>query len=137
VLDTIKRLSANLTPGDLDHTLERITAAAVEVLPGVHYASITVKHADGAPHGLACLDGLLEVLDLARVVERDRRLVGEQLADDAHVAETADVPRVQVEGTLSGGPGRLEEADAGLGTDACLHRHRGVPAKALVGGEVR
>ena len=31
-LDVLKRLAASLTPGDLDHTLARITAAAVEVL---------------------------------------------------------------------------------------------------------
>lgn len=47
VLDTLKRLSAGLTAGDLDHTLERITATAVEVLPGAHYASITVLRTDG------------------------------------------------------------------------------------------
>jgi hypothetical protein len=63
VLDTIKRLSANLTPGDLDHTLERITAAAVEVLPGVHYASITVKHADGSLGTAAPTDQMLLGLD--------------------------------------------------------------------------
>jgi hypothetical protein len=42
-----RRLSAALTPGDLDHTLAAITAAAVEVLPDVTSASITVLHADG------------------------------------------------------------------------------------------
>ena len=47
VLETLKRLSEGLSPGDLDHTLEQVTAAAVEVLPGVHAASITVRHADG------------------------------------------------------------------------------------------
>jgi hypothetical protein len=47
VLDTLRRVGESLTPGDLDHTLGQITAAAVAVLPGAHYASITVLHADG------------------------------------------------------------------------------------------
>ena len=71
VLDTIKRLSANLTPGDLDHTLERITAAAVEVLPGVHYASITIKHADGSLGTAAPTDQMLLGLDAAQYELRE------------------------------------------------------------------
>lgn len=47
IVDASERLAAALVPGDLDRTLQRITAAAVEVLPEVEYASITVKHADG------------------------------------------------------------------------------------------
>jgi hypothetical protein len=66
VLDTIRRLSANLTPGDLDHTLARITAAAVEVLPGVHYASITVRHADGSLETVAPTDDMLLGVDAAQ-----------------------------------------------------------------------
>ena len=45
--ETARNLAATLTPGDLDHTLSRITAAAVELLPMVTAASITIKHADG------------------------------------------------------------------------------------------
>ncbi|MBW8751242.1 MAG: GAF and ANTAR domain-containing protein [Propionibacteriales bacterium] len=66
VLDTVRRLSASLTPGDLDHTLSRITAAAVEVLPGVHYASITVKHADGRLETVAPTDEMLLGVDAAQ-----------------------------------------------------------------------
>jgi ANTAR domain len=66
VLDAIRRLSANLTPGDLDHTLSRITSAAVEVLPGVHYASITVKHADGRLETVAPTDDMLLGVDAAQ-----------------------------------------------------------------------
>jgi hypothetical protein len=65
-LDVLKRLSASLTPGDLDHTLERITAAAVEVLPGVHYASITVRHADQHLTTAAPTDEMLLGLDAAQ-----------------------------------------------------------------------
>ena len=71
MLDTIRRLSANLTPGDLDHTLERITAAAVEVLPGVHYASITVKHEDGSLETVAPTDQMLLGLDAAQYELRE------------------------------------------------------------------
>jgi hypothetical protein len=63
---TLKRLSAGLTPGDLDHTLARITAAAVEVLPGVHWASITVKHADGRLETAAPTADFLLGLDAAQ-----------------------------------------------------------------------
>jgi GAF domain-containing protein len=48
VLDTLHRLSRSLTTGDLDKTLRGITAGAVEVLPDVDQASITVLHEDGS-----------------------------------------------------------------------------------------
>ena len=66
LLGTLSKLSQSLTPGDLDHTLERITAAAVEVLPGVHYASITVKHDDGRLETAAPTDDFLLGLDVAQ-----------------------------------------------------------------------
>jgi hypothetical protein len=66
VLDTLRRLAEGLSPGDLDHTLERITAAAVAELPGVHYASITVKHADGRLETAAPTDDMLLGLDAAQ-----------------------------------------------------------------------
>lgn len=47
VLRASRRLSESLSPGDLDTTLASITRAAVEVLPDVEFASITVKHSDG------------------------------------------------------------------------------------------
>jgi len=65
-VDVLKRLAASITPGDLDHTLERITAAAVEVLPGVHYASITVRHADGRLTTVAPTDEMLLGLDASQ-----------------------------------------------------------------------
>lgn len=71
MLETIRRLSANLSPGDLDHTLERITMAAVAVLPGVHYASITVKHADGSLQTAAPTDQMLLGLDAAQYELRE------------------------------------------------------------------
>src|SRR4051812_7477739 len=61
-----QRLSKSLTPGDLDHTLSRITAAAVEVLPETEYCSITVMHADGRLETVAPTDDLLWDLDMAQ-----------------------------------------------------------------------
>jgi len=71
LLDTLRRLSEGLTPGDLDHTLEQITAAAVSVLPGVHYASITVRHADDRLQTVAPTDDLLLGLDAAQYELRE------------------------------------------------------------------
>ena len=61
-----RRLSETLSPGDLDHVLRRITAAAVELLPDVDYASITVQRADGTLHTVAPTDDLLCRVDAAQ-----------------------------------------------------------------------
>lgn len=61
-----RRLAEALAPGDLDQTLARITAAAVEVLPEVAYASITIKHADGRLETFAPTDDLLLGIDAAQ-----------------------------------------------------------------------
>ncbi|MEV6415796.1 GAF and ANTAR domain-containing protein [Kribbella sp. NPDC051718] len=66
LLEAARRLSESLTAGDLDHTLGRITAAAVEVLPEVEYASITVKHSDGRLETAAPTDDLILGLDAAQ-----------------------------------------------------------------------
>ena len=65
MVDTARRLAAALKPGDLDQTLRQITEAAVEVIPEVDFASITVRQADGhlttsaATHeGLLTLDAI-------------------------------------------------------------------------------
>lgn len=47
LLDTARRLARSLAPGDLDNTLRRITLAAVEELPQVTCASITIRAGDG------------------------------------------------------------------------------------------
>lgn len=65
-LDVSQRLQAVLTPADLDHTLARITEAAVEVLPDVEYASITIRHADGRLETKAPTDDLVLDLDAAQ-----------------------------------------------------------------------
>ena len=66
MLDASRRLAEALVPGDLDETLDRITAAAVEVLPEVSHASITVKHPDGRLETFAPTHDLLLGLDAAQ-----------------------------------------------------------------------
>jgi len=61
-----RRLAEQLKPGDLDETLRGITAAAVEVLPDVHMASITVRHADGRLETSAPTDEVLYAVDAAQ-----------------------------------------------------------------------
>jgi len=71
LLEATERLSKSLTPGDLDHTLSRITAAAVEVLPEVEYASFTIKHSDGRVETVAPTDELLWGVDAAQYELRE------------------------------------------------------------------
>jgi hypothetical protein len=71
LLEATERLSKSLTPGDLDHTLSRITAAAVEVLPEVEYASFTIKHSDGRVETVAPTDTLLWGVDAAQYELRE------------------------------------------------------------------
>ena len=66
LIEAAGRLVKSLTPGDLDQTLSRITAAAVEVLPQVEYASITVKHSDGRLETVAPTNDLLWGVDAAQ-----------------------------------------------------------------------
>jgi hypothetical protein len=67
VLDVSSKLAHSLTPADLDATLGNITRAAVEVLPQVHYASITVRHSDGSLDSRALTDELLRDLDAKQI----------------------------------------------------------------------
>jgi GAF domain-containing protein len=63
LVDLAQRLAAHLPPGDLDQTLNRITAAAVAVLPHVTMSSISVKHADGSLETVAPTDEVLREVD--------------------------------------------------------------------------
>ena len=82
--DAARRLSKALTPGDLDHTLSRITEAAVEVLPQVGYASITIKHADSSLETVAPTDDLLLEVDTAQYELREGPCY-EAAVDTVHV----------------------------------------------------
>lgn len=84
MLETARKLSVSLTPGDLDHTLSQITAAAVEVLPDVRYASLTVKHADGSLQTVAPTHELLWDVDAAQYQLQEGPCY-EAAVDTAHV----------------------------------------------------
>jgi hypothetical protein len=47
LLDAAQRMTAALKPADVDHTFVQVTAVALEVLPQVHHASISVQHPGG------------------------------------------------------------------------------------------
>lgn len=66
LLEASRRLAEALKPGDIDQTLAQVTEAAVEVLPEVDLASITVKHADGRLETIAPTDEVLRDVDAAQ-----------------------------------------------------------------------
>jgi GAF domain-containing protein len=66
VVAASRRLAEALRPGDLDETLQRITGAAVEVLPGVDHASITVQHPSGRLETYAPTHDVVCPLDAAQ-----------------------------------------------------------------------
>jgi len=84
LLDQAERLWKALTPGDLDHTLGRITAAAVEVLPDTDYASITVLHSDGRLETIAPTDEVLWGVDAAQYELREGPCYGAAV-DAVHI----------------------------------------------------
>ncbi|WP_344215052.1 GAF and ANTAR domain-containing protein [Kribbella sancticallisti] len=84
LIEAARRLAEALTPGHLDHTLARITAAAVEVLPDVDYASITVQHADGRLETFAPTAELLWDLDALQYELREGPCY-EAAVDTVHV----------------------------------------------------
>jgi hypothetical protein len=85
LLDLAQRMARTVTAGDLDHTLRRITLAAVEALPDTDYASITVLHADGRLETIAPTDDLLWGVDAAQYELREGPCYG-AAAEDVHIA---------------------------------------------------
>lgn len=71
IVDVARRLASVLGPGDLDSTLRQITTAAVEVLPEVHYASITIRRSDGRLETVAPTADLLLPVDAAQYELRE------------------------------------------------------------------
>ena len=63
ILEASQALLSRLPAGDLDATLQSITRAAVEVLPQVQYASVTMRHRDGTLDSYALTDDVLIELD--------------------------------------------------------------------------
>jgi hypothetical protein len=71
LVETMRQLSKSLMPRALDDTLSNITAAAVELLPDVEYASITVLHEDGMIETVAPTDDVLLGVDAAQYQLRE------------------------------------------------------------------
>src|SRR4051812_48521607 len=71
LLDISRQLSAALTPADLDKTLANVTAAAVEVLPDVAHASISVLPGDGRLETFAPTAELIRDVDAAQYELRE------------------------------------------------------------------
>lgn len=84
LVDASRQLAAALQPGDLDTTLANITAAAVDVLPDVEAASLTVKHADGRLETIAPTDDKLLEIDAAQYELREGPCY-EAAVDTVHV----------------------------------------------------
>ncbi|MEJ1109535.1 MULTISPECIES: GAF and ANTAR domain-containing protein [unclassified Kribbella] len=87
LVETMRRLSASLTPSALDETLSRITAAAVELLPDVQYASITILHENNRLETVAPTDDLLLGLDAAQYQLREGPCY-QAAVDTVHVIST-------------------------------------------------
>lgn len=71
IVEVARRLAGVLGPGDLDSTLRQITTAAVEVLPEVHYASITVRHSDDRLETVSPTADILKPVDAAQYELRE------------------------------------------------------------------
>jgi hypothetical protein len=63
ILDAAQELQTRLAPGDLESTLHAITHAAVEVMPGVDHASLSLRHADGTLSSHAVTGDVIVRLD--------------------------------------------------------------------------
>ena len=137
LVQAARRLSATLTPGDLDHVLHRITAAAVELLPDVDYASITVQRSDGTLHTVAPTDDLVRDLD-AMQYERKEGPCYEAAANDLHVTsqDLSQDERFPGYGPAAG-EGGLRLLNPGSPTDRRRQPHHTYMTAAITGGELR
>jgi AmiR/NasT family two-component response regulator len=87
LLHHARQLASSLAPGDLEETLRRITAAAVEVLPDVTMASITIRHANQRLETFAPTDEVLLELD-AKQYELQQGPCYETATDEAYVVSS-------------------------------------------------
>lgn len=84
LVDTTRRLAEALEPGDLDATLNRITGAAVALLPDVEYASLLLNHAEGRLQTVAPTAALLNDVDAAQKTFHEGPCY-EAVTDSVHV----------------------------------------------------
>ncbi|MEZ0577285.1 GAF and ANTAR domain-containing protein [Nocardioides sp. MH1] len=87
LLHYARRLLRDLQPGDLEQTLSRMTAAAVEVLPDVTMASITIRHSDDRLETFAPTDDVLLPVDAAQYQFREGPCY-EAATDEAYVVSS-------------------------------------------------
>jgi hypothetical protein len=87
MLVTAAELARALTPGDLDETLQRISEAAVELLPDVQMASISILHRDGSLETAAPTDPVLSEID-AYQYEMHEGPCYHAATDELHVIST-------------------------------------------------
>jgi GAF domain-containing protein len=126
LLEIAHGLAGSLGPGDLDATLSRITAAAVELIPHVTYASITVRHHDGRLETVSPTDDTLVVLDEKQYALREGPCY-DAATDRAHVVsdDLASDPRYTNYGPLAAGAGIHSQAAFRLfernGTEGALN----------------
>jgi hypothetical protein len=85
VLTAARRLAEALKPGALDETLAGVTALAVEVLPQVDHASITVRYDSGLLATEAPTDRSILSLDAAQYELREGPCY-ESATDSVHVS---------------------------------------------------
>lgn len=133
ILDVSSRLVRSLTPADLDQTLQNITDAAVQVLPQVHYASITVRHEDGRIDSRAVTDKMLLDLD-AKQYEWQEGPCYDGATDQPHViaSDLRNDPRYPKYGPAAAAEGvrsqsglRLFENSRSIGALNLYSRNRG------------
>lgn len=87
LIDTMRRLADSLSPDELDRTLHQLTQAAVQVLPDVRQASITIAHADGSLDTVGETDQTIRDLDAQQYEMREGPCY-EAISESAHVVST-------------------------------------------------
>jgi GAF domain-containing protein len=115
LLHHARRMAQTLTPGDFEQTLGRITAAAVEVLPDVTMASITIRHQDDRLETFAPTHDVLRELD-AKQYELHQGPCYESATDEAYVVspDLAADPRWPDYSKVALGAGVRAQAGIGL-----------------------
>jgi GAF domain-containing protein len=118
VLEAARRLSETLRPGALDETLAQVTAAAVELLPGVEFASITVAYSDGRLETVAPTAELITHLDAAQYELREGPCY-DSATETLHVTapDIGNDPRFRRYGPVA--------ANAGIGAQAAVRLFEG------------
>jgi hypothetical protein len=121
VLTSAARLADMLRPGDLDATLDQITAAAVELIPDAAYASITVRHGDRL-ETVNCTDPAIVRLDAEQYALQegpcydaatdDPQVIVTDLSDDSRFP--AYGPRAVDAGVSAQAAFRIFERDGGV-----------------------